>query len=79
MVLKRLENSAVGDLSGSVLFVEGGADDIAYDGGLEGYTAIAQLNVPVLWFSKALGHGGDLFAARGGTSPRSISLGSTGG
>jgi hypothetical protein len=25
-----------------VLFVEGGADDIAYDGGLEGYTAIAR-------------------------------------
>ena len=49
-----------------VLFVEGGPDDIAYDGGLEGYTAISKLNVPVLWFSKALGHGGDLFQARGG-------------
>ena len=49
-----------------VLFVEGGSDDIAYDGGLEGYNAIAKLNVPVLWFSKALGHGGDLFGARGG-------------
>jgi hypothetical protein len=49
-----------------VLFVEGGPDDIAYDGGAEGYAAIAKLNVPVLWFSKALGHGGDLFAARGG-------------
>jgi dienelactone hydrolase len=49
-----------------VLFVEGGPDDIAYDGGLEGYTAIAKLNVPVLWFSKPLGHGGDLFQARGG-------------
>jgi len=49
-----------------VLFVEGGPDDIAYDGGAEGYAAISQLDVPVLWFSKALGHGGDLFAARGG-------------
>ena len=49
-----------------VLFVEGGSGDIAYDGGLEGYTAIAKLTVPVLWLSKALGHGGDLFAARGG-------------
>ena len=49
-----------------VLFVEGGPDDIAYDGGLEGYTAISKLKVPVLWFSKALGHGGDLFQARGG-------------
>lgn len=49
-----------------VLFVEGGPNDIAYDGGAEGYAAIAQLNVPVLWFSKDLGHGGDLSAARGG-------------
>lgn len=49
-----------------VLFVEGGADDIAYDGGLEGYNAISQLDVPVLWFSKALGHGGDLFQPDGG-------------
>ncbi len=49
-----------------VLFVEGGSGDIAYDGGQEGYTAIAKLNVPVLWLSKDLGHGGDLFAARGG-------------
>jgi hypothetical protein len=49
-----------------VLFVEGGPDDIAYDGGVEGYEAIAKLDVPVLWFSKALGHGGDLFSAGGG-------------
>jgi len=49
-----------------VLFVEGGPDDIAYDGGGEGYAAIAKLNVPVLWFSKDLGHGGDLFSSRGG-------------
>jgi hypothetical protein len=49
-----------------VLFVEGGPDDIAYDGGAQGYAAIAKLKVPVIWFSKALGHGGDLFSARGG-------------
>jgi dienelactone hydrolase len=49
-----------------VLFVEGGPSDIAYDGGGEGYAAISKLKVPVLWFSKELGHGGDLFAARGG-------------
>jgi dienelactone hydrolase len=49
-----------------VLFVEGGPDDIAYDGGVEGYEAIAKLDVPVLWFSKDLGHGGDLFQANGG-------------
>ena len=49
-----------------VLFVEGGPSDIAYDGGAEGYAAIAKLKFPVLWFSKDLGHGGDLFATRGG-------------
>ena len=49
-----------------ILFVEGGADDVAYDGGLEGYEAISALDVPVLWFSKALGHGGDLFTPDGG-------------
>lgn len=49
-----------------VLFVEGGSGDIAYDGGGEGYAAISKLNVPVLWFSKDLGHGGDLFSAHGG-------------
>ena len=49
-----------------VLFVEGGPNDIAYDGGSEGYAAISALNVPVLWFSKDLGHGGDLSQAHGG-------------
>ncbi len=49
-----------------VLFVEGGPSDIAYDGGLEGYDTISQMDVPVLWFSKDIGHGGDLGAARGG-------------
>ena len=49
-----------------VLFVEGGPSDIAYDGGSEGYAAIAKLTFPVLWFSKDLGHGGDLSQARGG-------------
>jgi len=49
-----------------VLFVEGGPNDIAYDGGGEGYAAISKLNVPVLWFSKDLGHGGDLSQAHGG-------------
>ncbi len=49
-----------------VLFVLGGPDDIAYDGGAEGYDAISKLDVPVMWFSKDLGHGGDLFQAGGG-------------
>ena len=49
-----------------ILFVEGGTGDIAYDGATEGYNAISKLSVPVLWFSKDLGHGGDLFSAAGG-------------
>ncbi len=49
-----------------VLFVEGGTGDVAYDGGKEGYQATSKLTVPVLWFSKDLGHGGDLFQRDGG-------------
>ena len=49
-----------------VLFVEGGPSDIAYDGAVEGYDTISMLDVPVLWFSKDIGHGGDLTSARGG-------------
>ncbi|HEX6273447.1 MAG TPA: hypothetical protein VFZ53_10410 [Polyangiaceae bacterium] len=49
-----------------VLFVEGGMSDIAYDGALGGYEAISDLDVPVLWFSKNIGHGGDLFQPDGG-------------
>jgi hypothetical protein len=51
-----------------VLFVEGGPGDVAYDGGLEGYERIAALDVPVLWFSKDIGHGGDLFSPTAVTS-----------
>lgn len=53
-----------------VLFVEGGPGDVAYDGGLEGYQSITQLAVPVMWFSKDLGHGGDLFQPDGGDFTR---------
>jgi hypothetical protein len=49
-----------------VLFVEGGPSDMAYDGGKEGYQNISKLDVPVMWFSKELGHGGDLTRAGGG-------------
>lgn len=49
-----------------VLFVEGGPGEVAYDGALEGYEQISKLGVPVVWFSKDLGHGGDLLSARGG-------------
>lgn len=53
-----------------VLFVEGGPAEVAYDGGLEGYEAISALGVPVLWFSKDIGHGGDLFQPDGGDFTR---------
>ena len=53
-----------------VLFVEGGPDEVAYDGGLEGYAAISAVDVPVLWFSKDIGHGGDLFQPGGGDFTR---------
>ncbi|HEU5075181.1 MAG TPA: alpha/beta hydrolase [Polyangiaceae bacterium] len=53
-----------------VLFVEGGPDEVAYDGGVEGYEAISALGVPVLWFSKNIGHGGDLFTPDGGDFTR---------
>jgi len=49
-----------------VLFVEGGEGDVAYEGGQMGYAAISKLGVPVLWFSKAIGHGGDLAKPNGG-------------
>lgn len=53
-----------------VLFVEGGPAEVAYDGGLQGYQAISALGVPVLWFSKDIGHGGDLFTPDGGDFTR---------
>jgi hypothetical protein len=49
-----------------VLFIEGGTGDVAYEGGQMGYAAISKLGVPVMWFDKALGHGGDLSKANGG-------------
>jgi len=49
-----------------VLFVEGGPEEVAYDGGLEGYQNTVETGFPVLWFSKDLGHGGDLFQPGGG-------------
>lgn len=49
-----------------ILLVEGGEAEVAYDGALEGYQKIKERDVPVLWFSKDLGHGGDLFTTFGG-------------
>jgi hypothetical protein len=49
-----------------VLIVLGGASDIAYENGERDYDNISALGIPIILFSKDLGHGGDLFAARGG-------------
>jgi hypothetical protein len=49
-----------------VLFIEGGPGDTAYEGGQMGYAAISKLGVPVMWFDKAIGHGGDLGKPNGG-------------
>ena len=49
-----------------VLIVLGGSGDIAYTNGERDYTNLAALGTPIMLFSKALGHGGDLFSSRGG-------------
>jgi dienelactone hydrolase len=49
-----------------VLIVLGGSDDIAYENGERDYDNISALGIPIMLFSKALGHGGDLFSSRGG-------------
>ncbi len=49
-----------------MLMVEGGPSDMAYENGLIDYDAISALGVPIMFFSKDLGHGGDLFTKNGG-------------
>ena len=53
-----------------VLFIEGGPRDVAYAGGQKGFESISKLGVPVLWFSKDIGHGGDLSRPNGGDFTR---------
>jgi hypothetical protein len=62
-----------------VLFVEGGPSDIAYKGGTKGYENISKLEVPVLWFSRELGHGAICSSLAAETSQGSFLRGSTGG
>ena len=50
-----------------VLIVLGGSDDIAYQNGKRDYDNISALGIPIMLFSKALGHGGDLFQKNGGS------------
>jgi hypothetical protein len=49
-----------------VLIVLGGQSDVAYPNGQRDFTNIAPLGLPILLFSKDIGHGGDLFSSRGG-------------
>jgi hypothetical protein len=49
-----------------VLIVLGGPSDIAYENGLRDYDNISAADIPILLFSKDIGHGGDLFSNRGG-------------
>lgn len=49
-----------------VLIVLGGPSDIAYENGERDYDNISALGIPIMLFSKDIGHGGDLFSSRGG-------------
>jgi len=49
-----------------VLIVLGGPSDIAYENGERDYDSISALGIPIMLFSKDIGHGGDLFGSRGG-------------
>jgi hypothetical protein len=49
-----------------VLIVLGGTSDSAYQNGQRDYEELSKLGTPIVLFSKNIGHGGDLFSARGG-------------
>jgi hypothetical protein len=49
-----------------VLIIEGGTSDIAYENGVRDFDELSGLGIPVMFFSKNIGHGGDLSSARGG-------------
>jgi hypothetical protein len=49
-----------------VLIILGGTSDIAYNNGERDYDSLGGLGIPVMLFSKNIGHGGDLTVARGG-------------
>lgn len=49
-----------------VLVIEGGTSDIAYENGKRDFSELAKLDIPILFFSKNIGHGGDLGSSRGG-------------
>jgi len=49
-----------------VLVILGGTSDIAYDNGERDFDSLSALGIPIMLFSKNIGHGGDLGSARGG-------------
>jgi hypothetical protein len=49
-----------------VLIILGGTSDIAYDNGERDYDSLAALGIPIMLFSKNIGHGGDLTSSHGG-------------
>jgi len=53
-----------------VLIILGGTSDIAYNNGERDYDRISALGLPIMLFSKNLGHGGDLESTRGGDFTR---------
>jgi hypothetical protein len=53
-----------------VLIIEGGPSDQAYVNGERDYENISMRGLPIMWFSKDIGHGGDLFQQGGGDFTR---------
>ncbi len=49
-----------------VLIVSGGPSDIAYENGLRDYDNLSAMGLPIMFFSKDIGHGGDLFQGGNG-------------
>lgn len=49
-----------------VLIIAGGPSDIAYENGARDYQNISEAGHPIMYFSKDIGHGGDLFQGGGG-------------
>jgi hypothetical protein len=61
------ENRALYDsIHTPVLILLGGPSDSAYPNGSRDYDNISELGVPVVFLSKDIGHGGDLFQSGGG-------------
>ena len=53
-----------------VLVILGGPSDIAYENGERDYANLSALGVPIMLFSKDIGHGGDLWNPGGGDFTR---------